>query len=133
MKILISVLLILVPTASLAVTDCHIVEFPDHYEAVCTGDEKSVPDPAPQQSIVQSPLRMQITAPVNPGSGTPVATVATPSAGSAVTSPTPIQRQGRQQFQQAMKDAKEMRAKLIAEHQSNQPPPDFVLPPTIQE
>jgi len=133
MRIFISVLLILLPTMALAATDCHVVEYQDHYEAVCTGDEKSVPDSAPQQSIVQSPLRMQITAPVNSGSVAPAATAAIPSVGTVVTSPPIVQRQGRQQFQQAMKEAKEMRAKLIAEHQSSLPPPDYVPPPTMPE
>jgi hypothetical protein len=35
MKKLVSLLMVLLPGASLAGADCRVVEYPDHYEAVC--------------------------------------------------------------------------------------------------
>lgn len=35
--------MVLLPSLAIAATDCQIVEYPDHYAAVCIGDEKSEP------------------------------------------------------------------------------------------
>jgi hypothetical protein len=43
MKRLIFTGLALVPCAVFAATDCRVVEYPDHYEAVCVGTEKNNP------------------------------------------------------------------------------------------
>ncbi|GEM_PF-3996013 len=48
-KYAILTLFLLLPGTVLAATECNYVEFPDHFEAVCAGDEKfapSTPSPA---------------------------------------------------------------------------------------
>jgi hypothetical protein len=35
--------LMIVPGVTFAATNCRVVEFVDHYEAICEGDEKSLP------------------------------------------------------------------------------------------
>ena len=35
--------MILLPSLVMAATDCQIIEYPDHYAAVCVGDEKTEP------------------------------------------------------------------------------------------
>jgi hypothetical protein len=42
MKTIILLGIVLVPCVAFA-TDCRVVEFPDHYEAVCTGDAPQTP------------------------------------------------------------------------------------------
>ena len=37
--------MVMVPRMALAATNCWVTEFPDHYEAVCVGDEKAGPGP----------------------------------------------------------------------------------------
>ncbi len=57
--------IVLVPYAAFAATNCRVVEYPDHYEAICTGD---APPPAPSSA-----------APVSPASVTASATQAAPA------------------------------------------------------
>lgn len=41
--------LVLLPCLVFAVTDCRVVEYPDHFEAVCVGDPKYTPE-QPEQA-----------------------------------------------------------------------------------
>jgi hypothetical protein len=49
MSKIISVVMLLLPCQVFAATDCRVVEYPDHYEAVCVGE----PRPVPVQTGVQ--------------------------------------------------------------------------------
>lgn len=61
--------IVLLPRMVFATTDCRVVEYPDHYEAVCVGDEKSGPvqaktavkekTAAQTQTPVQAPAAVQ--------------------------------------------------------------------------
>jgi hypothetical protein len=46
-----------VPCIANAGTDCKLVEYPDHYEAVCVGDEKYVP----QETGNSKPVTVVVT------------------------------------------------------------------------
>lgn len=39
MRILIFVVLALLPSMAFASTNCHVIEYADHYEAICEGDK----------------------------------------------------------------------------------------------
>lgn len=66
MKTIILLMMVLLPCTALAASDCRIVEYPDHTEAVCVGDE---PTPASFQKAGQEQL---------PGEGQTVAAAQTP-------------------------------------------------------
>jgi hypothetical protein len=57
MKKLISLLMLLFPCAALAGTDCRVVEFADHYEAICSGNASQAP--ATPQRSAQEPITVQ--------------------------------------------------------------------------
>jgi hypothetical protein len=144
MRLLVAAILILVPCLAFARTDCRAIEHPDHFEAVCLGDEKAVP--AHEQSSVtvtqSGPPESPRTSPesAKPGeqklrsfsqSVSPdVPTVQKQSATTVKTTPsipsTPelqgpvVHRQGRQQFQKALEDARASRQKLISDQQQGQ-------------
>jgi len=50
MRKIISVVMLLLPSLVFAATDCRVIEYLDHYEAVCAGD----PGPVPVQTPVQA-------------------------------------------------------------------------------
>jgi len=81
--------LVLLPNLLFATTDCHVVDYPDHYVAVCVGDEKNVPEqgqqsvtnqaPAPAKSIVKTKSATAPKTTVPPGQASVTAqTAATP-------------------------------------------------------
>ncbi|WP_298268346.1 hypothetical protein [Geobacter sp.] len=41
MRMILLVGMVLLPRMLFAATDCRVAEFPDHYEVICTGDEKA--------------------------------------------------------------------------------------------
>jgi hypothetical protein len=128
MKSFVIALMVMAPGMVWATTDCHVIEYPDHFEAVCTGDEKSIDTtataPSRNSTTAQQPPALQTSAPGKTGSSVPTTVVA-----SAAANQKPVaRRQGRQQYQQDLKDAKEMRNQIITEHLRNQPPPDYVSP-----
>jgi hypothetical protein len=43
MRILIALGMLALPCMAFAATDCRVIEYQDHYEAICTGDEKTGP------------------------------------------------------------------------------------------
>lgn len=43
MRKIISLGMVLLPCTAFAATDCRVVEYPDHYEAVCIGDAEQKP------------------------------------------------------------------------------------------
>ena len=43
MRKIISLLTFLLPCTAFAGTDCRVVEFPDHYEAICVGTAEQTP------------------------------------------------------------------------------------------
>lgn len=47
-----TITLFLLPNTAFAVTECNYVEFPDHFEAVCSGDEKPLPAPVAKRASV---------------------------------------------------------------------------------
>jgi hypothetical protein len=59
MKIIISLLMVLLPCAAFA-TDCRIVEYPDHTEAVCVGDTDQAAALAQKPEMGQSPMQGMI-------------------------------------------------------------------------
>lgn len=135
MRILIAVALFLVAGNAFAQTDCRSVEHPDHYEAVCTGDEKAIAAPeTPPSSAIQRGETLPQAAAEQMRSSVPAAadTPAQPQA-TAVPSPqtpqsqaapgTIVHRQGRQQYQKGMDEARSARQQLIKELQQSQPAP----------
>ena len=46
MRTLIFVVLVLLPCMAVASTNCHVVEYADHYEAICNGDKPASVAPA---------------------------------------------------------------------------------------
>ncbi|HEX9080363.1 MAG TPA: hypothetical protein VF795_12290 [Desulfuromonadaceae bacterium] len=59
MKKIVMIGTVLLPSLACAATDCRVVEYPDHYEAICMGDGNSgpvsAPVAAPSQPSVSSP------------------------------------------------------------------------------
>jgi hypothetical protein len=49
MRTFIAIMIVLLPCAAFAATDCRIIEFPDHTEAICVGDPAESPA-SPQTS-----------------------------------------------------------------------------------
>jgi hypothetical protein len=43
MRKLILLVMVLLPCTAFAGTDCRVVEYPDHYEAICVGDSEKTP------------------------------------------------------------------------------------------
>ena len=73
MRALLLAVIMLMPCATLAATNCRIVEYSDHYEAVCIGDGlPTIERPqAPAQPLsieqarqFQTPVREQTDAPI---------------------------------------------------------------------
>jgi hypothetical protein len=131
---LLGMVLMLVPGLSFARTDCRVVEFPDHSEAVCVGDEKAVPAPvSPSVTPAQLAEPQQQAAPGQPQASLPAPTAQPQSTVAAATAPqtsaTPaaqgaiVRRQGRQQYMKGMEEARAGRLQLIQELQQSQPTP----------
>jgi hypothetical protein len=57
MRIIILLVMVLLPCAAFAGTNCRVVEYPDHYEAICDGDAEKTP--SPYQRTVQGQLPVQ--------------------------------------------------------------------------
>jgi len=53
--------MLLLPCSVFAATDCRVIEFPDHYEAVCAGDPGSVPVQTRVQPAQVVPVRANTT------------------------------------------------------------------------
>ena len=66
MKRIIAVGMLLLPQILHAGTDCRFTEFPDHYDAVCIGDEKAGPTP-----LASSPALRSAVIPEAQASGKP--------------------------------------------------------------
>lgn len=47
------------PGMVIAATDCRVIEYPDHYDAVCVGDEKTGPVRGQTAIPVQAPAAVQ--------------------------------------------------------------------------
>lgn len=117
MKILMTVFIVLVPGFVVAATNCHMAEYPDHYEAVCIGDEKAIPEPYQKPAPTQNQ-------PAPASTFTNQAAVTSPvmeQANTTIKLSGPVRHQGRQQFQQALKEARDSRARLLAEQEQAQP------------
>ena len=54
--------MVLLPSLVIAATDCQIVEYPDHYAAVCIGDEKSGAEHVQTPVATQAPAATKIPA-----------------------------------------------------------------------
>lgn len=138
MKLFISVLLVLMPCSAIAASDCQVVEYPDHNEVVCVGDEKAEPStqsPTPQRTDLPARNDNSITTDESstqassPKTSAP-ADIPTRDQSVIPTTPIPskgpgaviINRQGRstQTNQQDLQNAIDARKKLIMEH--NQDP-----------
>ena len=126
--------LTLLPGLSFARTDCRAVEHPDHFEAVCVGDEKASPVPdTPSAAPAQSIAPQQQAAPEQPRTSLPVSAEQPKSAAAAVTAPQTsaapaaqgaiVRRQGRQQYMKGMEEARAGRLQLISDLQQSQPTP----------
>jgi cell pole-organizing protein PopZ len=54
--------MVLLPSIVMAATDCQVIEYPDHYDAVCVGDEKPGSEQAQTPLAVQAPVEAQAPA-----------------------------------------------------------------------
>jgi hypothetical protein len=61
MRKIISLAMLLLPCQVFAATDCRVIEFTDHYEAVCAGDPGSVPVQTRVQPARVVPVRANTT------------------------------------------------------------------------
>lgn len=59
MRKIIMVGMVVLPHMVFAATDCRVVEYPDHFEAVCVGDEKTGPVPAKATMAVEPAAKTQ--------------------------------------------------------------------------
>jgi hypothetical protein len=73
MKIIISLMMVLLPCTAFAATDCRIVEYPDHTEAVCVGDAEQTTASSQKTELGQIPMQELI-----PGQEESVASAQTP-------------------------------------------------------
>lgn len=71
------VAMVLLPRMVFAATDCRVVEYPDHYEAVCVGDEKNGPVQA-KKTAVQEKTAAQTQTPVQAHAATQTQTAEKP-------------------------------------------------------
>jgi hypothetical protein len=62
MKKLISLVMFLLPCTALAGTDCRVVEFPDHYEAICDGTPEQTGASSQRTAQDQLPEQDQLVA-----------------------------------------------------------------------
>ena len=127
MRKLIIAALILIPVLSFAKTDCRVIQYADHDEAVCVGDEKYAPAAERQPAATASRSEPAVQPAVSPAvQAVPQASVSAPSPQSVDIKPTPeptIQRQGRQQHQQRLDAARATRNQLIDSLRQAQPTP----------
>ena len=54
MRKIISLVMVLLPCTAFAATNCRVIEYPDHYEAVCVGSAEQIP--ASSQRIAQEQI-----------------------------------------------------------------------------
>jgi hypothetical protein len=59
MRKFISLVMLFLPCTAFAGTDCRIVEYPDHYEAICTGNAEQSPASPQRTAQDQSPVQDQ--------------------------------------------------------------------------
>jgi hypothetical protein len=140
---------LLLPSLGFAETKCSVIGYPDHDVAVCSGDEAASkisdqtiiltqPPPAAVPSVTKQ-TDADIPAPSDVSQKSPApGTVDTPQSETKTTSqpaqPVPnqgtvIHRQGRQQYQQSMEDAKAARRQLILDRQQMQTAPPATAAP----
>jgi hypothetical protein len=135
MRKLLMISLILLPGLAFAQTDCRSVELPDHFDAICTGDEKAVPaaetPTSPtirrggeqQQSVSEQMQKSLPTESVPQVQPQAAAMVLSSQTSQTQSSPDiTVHRQGRQQFKKGMDEAKAARQQLISELQQQSQP-----------
>ena len=121
MRYILTAILLIIPALAMAQTDCRVVELKDRLEVVCVGDEKPVPESAvpialqPAEKLANSPQE-------NSSSSTPALQAKNTTATETpqrVSNITPAaaspQRQGRQQFQKGMEEARASRSQIISD------------------
>lgn len=62
MRKIISLLMVLLPCMAFAATDCRVIEYPDHSEAVCVGDAEQTPTSSQITGLEQVPGEEQAVA-----------------------------------------------------------------------
>jgi hypothetical protein len=143
------IVVLLLPSLGFTETKCSVIDYPDHDVAVCNGDEaasrisdQTIIPPQPPPTAVQSITKQtdaNIPAPSDVSQKSPApGTADTPQTETKTTSqpaqPVPnqgtvIHRQGRQQYQQSMEDAKAARRQLILDKQQMQTSPPATAAP----
>ena len=129
MRKIITIGMVLLPCMAFANTDCRVINYPDHYEAVCIGDEKAPLAPAQQtappqvsatitQPVVTAPSQASVTSQAAETAGKSLPSQMPATRGAAI-----MHRQGRQQYQKGMEEAKAARMRLIMELQQGQAAP----------
>ena len=127
MKVIIILALLIIPYSAVAVTNCHYVEFPDHYDAVCLGDEKSAPDATANRSAAAPnpvPVKSSEVTPKSLPTDTAGKSVPVANVGPVTGKKAPgvaSHRQGRQQYQDLIQEAREKRGQALAEDERNRP------------
>jgi hypothetical protein len=126
MRIFIVLGILLLPCLLYASTNCKVVEYGDHYDVSCSGDEKSAPA-STQPAITNTPVE---TAPVaaQQGESAPSGVTADSSpamqahsaAQTGASQPPVVQRQGRRPPKSVMDEARAMRDQVIQERLQQQ-------------
>jgi hypothetical protein len=138
------IVLLLIPSLAIAETKCNYIDYPDRDVVDCSGDEaaskaadQKVAPPQPLQSTAQNltnqtDVENQVPYDASQKPADPEATVTPPAsqpAQPASNQNTIMHRQGRQQFQQSLEDAKASRKQLIMEKQQLQTAPPATVTP----
>lgn len=125
MRILLTVTtsLFLIPCTSFADTNCRLVEYNDHFVAECTGDKTAVTDVGVPQNMpyqvpngAAKPVAGQGRSTVAGQLNQPlvVASSSSPAQSASAAAPKLLHRQGRQQFQEALQEARAERGRITA-------------------
>ena len=61
MRTVILVFMVVVPSMAFASTDCRLLEYPDHFEAICIGDPPRTSTSAQAAGQQQTPMSGQAT------------------------------------------------------------------------
>lgn len=113
--------MVLLPGMVIAATDCRVIEYPDHYDAVCVGDEK--PGPVRDQTAIptQAPAAVQAPASQVPAAQAPSTTqVNTQVTAQAEAARVPVTI-GQRRPDKALRDAaRASRIRLMKEQQAAQ-------------
>ena len=51
--------IVLLPYLAFAATDCRVIEYPDRYEAICTGDAPHTPAPSASRAVPRASMPEQ--------------------------------------------------------------------------